>query len=127
MKNENYITLAEEAYEKLREAREAAIEYITRIVKKHGGEVVFDMDYDVENVTILYDGGNHPEYASNCYSTVYRVYEENGEVLLETEDSSGYSFDRMRTGDIIDVADAIYKSADLRITEEESETEEDDQ
>lgn len=115
---ERYIELSHKAYDILREARKAAIDYITRMVKKHGGEIVFDSDYNEENISVMYDGGNHPEYASNCFSTVYSIYEKEGEIYLKIEDCSAYDFDHMGTDDIITVADAIHVSADKRLNEE---------
>ena len=118
---EKYIELSEKAYDILREARKAAIEYITRMLKKHGGKIDFDFNYDRENICVMYDGGNHPEYASNCFSTVYSVFEKEGELYLNIEDCSAYDFDSMGTDDIITVADAIHDSADQRLDEEKEE------
>ena len=44
-------------------------------------------DYDI-SYAICYDGGNHPEYASNCYSCIERIYynEKNDSVLIDVED-----------------------------------------
>lgn len=37
--------------------------------------------------TIAYDGGNHPEYASNCFARIERVYvDTNNNCYIDTED-----------------------------------------
>lgn len=44
---------------------------------------------------VTYDGGNHPEYAANPYSSVYSVYlntEKNG-ILVDCDDCSGLILD----------------------------------
>ena len=119
-KEEKFVSLAKKAYAAMGKARTEAIDYITRTVKKHGGEIKFDFNYDDENITVMYDGGNHPEYASNCFSTVSGlVYnEENDEVYVDIEDCNEYEFDRMSTDDILTVAKAIYNSADKRLKKE---------
>jgi hypothetical protein len=35
---------------------------------------------------ITYDGGRHPEYNSNVYSSIKKIYCQNNKILIETED-----------------------------------------
>ena len=70
---------------------------------------------------ISYDGGNHPEYAANMYSTVDGFRLENDTVIFDIEDSSDYSEDRVMTDDLIDLCDVIigYENADYILGVEE--------
>ena len=96
--------------EALKKMRKDCIAYLKYVLKFYG-EVKFNFDYDEQNICISYDGGNHPEYASNCYSTVYRVYRGNdGEICLEIEDSSAYELDRVSTEDLVCICEAIQDS-----------------
>jgi len=117
-KEEKFVSLAKEAYTAMDKARIEAIGYITRIVKKHGGEIKFDFNYDDEDITVMYDGGNNPEYArwNTVSGLVYN--EENDDVYVDIEDCNEYEFDRMSTDDILTVAKAIYYSADKRLKKE---------
>ena len=56
---------------------------------------------------IAYDGGNHPEYASNLYSTVYGFRLENNEIIFGIEDDPSYSEVRVSTMDLIGICDFI--------------------
>ena len=70
---------------------------------------------------ISYDGGNHPEYATNMYSTVDGFRLENDTIIFDIEDSSDYSEDRVMTDDLIDLCDVIigYENADYILGVEE--------
>ena len=52
-----------------------------------------------ETVTVSFDGGNHPEYASNVFSTVYgvKLCEENEKqtIYFNIEDDDEYCIDRI--------------------------------
>jgi poly-beta-hydroxyalkanoate depolymerase len=51
--------------------------------------------------TIVYDGGNHPEYATNVFSTVDGFYVKNEIVIFDIEDDPHYDESRVNTVDII--------------------------
>lgn len=74
MAKERFLKDNEKAYEWLRKARKSCIEYINRVVSEHKCIIHFDRNYNDENFCIMYDGGNHPEYASNCFSSVESVF-----------------------------------------------------
>lgn len=57
---------------------------------------------------ISYDGGNHPEYASNLYSEVYSVYLKEGQIYFTIEDCDEYEIDRIPTYELIDIMNALY-------------------
>jgi hypothetical protein len=106
------------AYDALSKARTSCMEYITEKVKENGGEIVFDTDYDAENINIMYDGGNHPEYASNCFSFLTRAYINDDSLTFEIEDSNDYDVDRVNTDDLMAIAEAIHDSVIPRLNEE---------
>lgn len=58
-------------------------------------------------VCVTYDGGRHPEYDSNPYSTVYSVFLKDGKIMLETEDCDEYEIDRIDTIELLGVCDFI--------------------
>lgn len=119
MAKEQFIKDNTKAYEWLRKAHHSCIEYITRVVKEHNNIIQFDTDYDDEVLSVSYDGGGHPEYASNCYSDVYNVHiDNNGCLCAEIEECDHYDFERMNTLDIMAIAEAIHDSAVPRLDEE---------
>lgn len=80
------------------------------------------LDYNNDCYPVIsYDGGNHPEYAANMYSTVDGFRLENDTVIFDIEDSSDYSEDRVMTDDLIDLCDVIigYENADYILGVEE--------
>ena len=108
------------AYEWLRKARQSCIDYITKVVKEHDNIITFDFDYDDENMNVMYDGGNHPEYASNAFSCLYNVhFDRNGILCVEIEESPDYDFDRMGTLEIMMIAEAIHDSVLPRLSDPE--------
>lgn len=67
----------------------------------------FLLDGGLGNPTFCYDGGNHPEYASNMYSAV-EGFELKGDKLVFTiEDSDSYEAGRVLTDCLIELCDAI--------------------
>lgn len=72
------------------ELRKESIKYITDAVKKNGSISIYDEDEN-DPVYVSYDGGSHPEYASNLYSMVYDAHINTaGKLVLCIEDSDDY-------------------------------------
>jgi len=81
------------------------IVYLIRILSKNKGKIYWDSSDLREYISVTYNGGNHPEYASNAFSTVNGVYINSkgiyvssngvhinsGDIYLDTEDCSSYS------------------------------------
>lgn len=66
-------------------------------------------------ISVSYNGGNHPEYASNAYSLVNRIYfDERYEtpstkgIFLDIEDTDGYSVMELRTAEIVELYEYIF-------------------
>lgn len=88
-----------------RKLRGSCIRYIVAAIQKYG-PIEFDYDND-EYVTVIYDGGNHPEYASNAFSQVNRVYMKNNDIYVETEDSD-IKETELSTEELYDIAGIIH-------------------
>ena len=87
--------------------RKECLSYLRNIVSKHNNSYEFDNDF---MVTISYDGGNHPEYASNVYSQVHRIYIKDNKLLFDIDDECAYSEDRITTYELFNIASDIYYS-----------------
>lgn len=62
--------------------------------------------------TIAYDGGRHPEYASNLYSTVNGFSLVNGKIVFDIEDCDSYSEDRVTTTELTELCDYLIEYED---------------
>jgi hypothetical protein len=79
--------------------------------------------------TIVYDGGNHPEYATNVFSTVDGFRIENEIVIFDIEDDPHYDESRVNTVDIIELCEMIieYENKGYELGVKEYEDEEDEE
>ena len=97
--------VADKFFEASRELRKECIKYIKSVVKKYKTLDFSDCEY---NICVPYDGGNHPEYASNCFSDVYSVsLNDKGNIVLEIEDCDEYDIEDVPTEQVYDLADYI--------------------
>lgn len=83
-----------------------SLDYLKKLCEENG-----TINFEVLDlyVAVTYDGGNHPEYASNVFSHVIDVHlDENGNVELCTEDCDEYEVDRVCAADLYGVAIEIY-------------------
>jgi hypothetical protein len=90
------------------ELRNESIKFITDTIKKVSGDKgsinLYDEDEN-DSVYVSYDGGRHPEYASNLWSMVYDVHiDSKGKLALCIEDSDDYEITRCTTMEIYEVA-----------------------
>jgi len=88
--------------------------FLKGLLALNGGKIEFH-EYDEDGVQIddnsfcvSYDGGNHPEYDSNCFSEVRSVYIKDGEIYLDTEDCDEYSIKHVSDREIIEMCLYIY-------------------
>ena len=79
--------------------------------------------------TISYDGGNHPEYDSNVFSTVDGFKLENEIIIFDIEDDPQYDDSRVNTDDIINLCEMIieYEKQGYELGVNEYEDEEDEE
>lgn len=110
MEKENFEKTFEEMFELSVNARNEAIKFITDKLNEVEGkklewdwEVLEEKGIDVPYVS--YDGGAHPEYASNLYDECYGVYlDKNGKLCLDIESSNIYEATRVETNELYGVA-----------------------
>ena len=90
-------------------------EFIQNVLKAWGGDG-FDfsaiqrvLNYDDAYVTVVYDGGRHPEYNSNAFSEVELVHLNNEKSIIQfdTEDEEDCDIVRFDVDGIYAVADAM--------------------
>ena len=84
-----------------REAAKKSKEFLIKALSLNGGKIEFhtyDEDgyqTDDNSFCVPYDGGNHPEYASNCFSNVESVFMEDKDIFLEIEDCDEYPLENI--------------------------------
>lgn len=79
-----------EAYKVIAKCANDAIPQMKEILRRYNGAVdvgQIALEMGVESINVNYDGGNHPEYDSNVFSEVERVYIVDDRLLVETEDT----------------------------------------
>lgn len=94
-----------ECVEIKRKIKEVSIKTIKAVLSKADGNSV-EID-DVNMMSVPYDGGNHPEYASNCYSRLNSVYLKDGGIFLDIEDCDEYEIERIDDDDVFAIAEVL--------------------
>jgi len=59
-------------------------------------------------MSVNYDGGNHPECGSNVYSVVRSVFNKSGKIYVEIEDDDEYPIDNLSTAELVELCELIY-------------------
>lgn len=92
----------------LTQIHQECIDYLTELLSKEEYKNGISCETeDGSSTCVTYDGGNHPEYASNAFSTVKGVFMKDGRIYLSTEDCDEYPIDRIETLEIVGVCDFI--------------------
>lgn len=89
----------------MKEYREVALEYLKDLLGKYQ-RILFNFNGDnpEEIVCVGYDGGGHPEYASNVFSEVSSVgLNVGGEISFEIDEDDDYTIDRIETNELYSV------------------------
>jgi hypothetical protein len=107
MKAEQYFEKADALYDGIlqthKDIRKNCETFLKKVLKEEGGSI--DLTDFESNISVTYDGGNHPEYASNAFSIVEGVYlDEKGNIVLQTEDCSEYPIENINWSEVYDVA-----------------------
>lgn len=115
MKAETYFKQADALYDGIlstsRKIRQKCETYIKKVLEERGGSI--DLTDSGDMVSVTYDGGNHPEYASNAFSLVEGVYlDKNGDIVLQIEDCSEYPIENINWIEVYDVAAFIHENFD---------------
>ena len=98
-------------------------EYLTEVAKAWGDKQfplsTINREFDCNDAycCIVYDGGNHPEYASNACSEVESVYMRENVLTFSIEDDGRYEYDRVDGEDIITIAYAVDAAIDYVLDE----------
>lgn len=87
----------------------ACIEYLTDLLQNNNNRIYWDRLELEYFVCVNYDGGNHPEYASNVFSTVYGIFIENNNIYLDIEDCKKYNIDNLTICELYNVCAFIDK------------------
>lgn len=84
--------------------RDICVKYLTATLKLNDGNIDWEDVELSEFVSVPYDGGNHPEYASNVFSIVYGVFfDEEKNICLKTEDCDHYYICDVTTDGLADL------------------------
>lgn len=101
------IKLKESIAETERKIKEGCLEYLKKVLKENGGRI--SCEVKDEFITVPYDGGRHPEYASNEFSNVDEVYLKGDKIFLSIEETDEYEIDRINDDDLYSVAMFVYE------------------
>lgn len=109
---------ANELLEKIRpmteEIRERCLDFLRSELEKADGHKIDFFNEEGEPigdefVSVPYNGGRHPEYASNAFSGVNSVYlDENSNIMLDIEDCDCYDINNIDWDDVANVATFVY-------------------
>ena len=86
-----------------KEIRDLCIQYLIELLKKNNSKIYWEDIYLDESVTVSYDGGRHPEYASNVYSVVNGLFIDDNKIYLDIEDCSKYAINNITTEELCDL------------------------
>lgn len=101
------IKLKESIAETERKIKEGCLEYLKKVLKQNGGRI--SCEVKDEFLTVPYDGGRHPEYATNEFSNVDEVYLKDDKIFLSIEETDEYEIGRINDDDLYSVAMFVYE------------------
>lgn len=113
--------LVEEWFEISSNLKTKLIEYLNEVLAQSNNRLDW---YNIEDVmdwrpTVIYDGGNHPEYASTVDNDVYGIYMEDNNIYLDTAECSKYSIDRIPISELYYVTEFIDNNLETIITNQD--------
>ena len=73
-----------------------------------------EMQDEFQAVTVPYDGGNHPEYNSNCFSQVNAAYLKGNDIYLDIDETDEYSIDNIDIQDVENIAELVKSIIDYQ-------------
>ena len=99
---EKFKVIGKEIVERLAPLRKNCITFLKDILKEFNGVISLvnsDNEFvDNDVVSCTYDGGNHPEYAANPFSIIYRVKSfGDDDIRLDIEDTDDYPLENIST------------------------------
>jgi len=111
---EKAITLFESISPTFGEIKKECTKYLKKVLNKAKNNRIEFFNEEGESiinefVSVPYDGGNHPDYASNAFSTVYSVFlNESGDICLRTEDCDEYGIENVNWDNLYDVSMHVF-------------------
>ena len=110
----NFNAISKEYYKAQEQMREICLDMLKEICNRREDKTIDlsglkDYIYDSGDAcpTIKYDGGRHPEYATNMYSDIYEFKYDGTFILFDIEDSEDYKDYRVDTEDLIELCEVI--------------------
>ena len=105
-----------------RNLRKSCIDYIRGVLKGLDGEMIVldpksmdeEMQDEFQAVTVPYDGGNHPDYNSNCFSQVNAAYLKGNDIYLDIDETDEYSIDNIDIQDVENIAELVKSIIDYQ-------------
>ena len=105
-----------------RNLRKSCIDYIRWVLKGLDGEMIVldpksmdeEMQDEFQAVAVPYDGGNHPEYNSNCFSQVNAAYLKGNDIYLDIDETDEYSIDNIDIQDVENIAELVKSIIDFQ-------------
>lgn len=109
MEDVNFIKIGDDFSNIATQLKQECVDYLTQVTKENGS-IKFDLEQEDEYVCVSYDGGRHPEYGSNVYSTVYSISfnDDENRLSIETEDDDDYTVDRLSIDELYNLTLAVY-------------------
>lgn len=94
-----------------KEAQQRSEAYLKKVLEEAEGKRI-DIDEEESGyLCVTYDGGRHPEYDSNPFSTIHGVFlNEQGKICLDIDDCEEYGIDRINWDDVVSIAELVYDS-----------------
>ena len=98
--------------------RTKGLEIIKAALVQNEGKISFREIYDEnecgEILSVIYDGGNHPEYNANPFSIVNGLYLKNDNIVIDCEDCDEYYIDSVGVEDISSIANYLVENSYIK-------------
>lgn len=113
---EKAISLLNEKVIPLRkEINERCINYLKKTLEEAENKRISFLNENGEYINdtplcVSYDGGNHPEYASNVFNNVQAIYlDEKNNIKLDTDECNDYGIERITWDELFDIANYVFE------------------
>lgn len=87
----------------------ACIEYLTDLLQNNNNRIYWDRLKLQSSVCVNYDEGNHPDWASNVFSTVYSIFIKDNHIYLDISDCEKYDINNLTICELYNVCTFIDK------------------
>lgn len=87
--------------------KKGCMDYLSELLDSNDNNIDWEEIELPEYVSVAYDGGNHPEYDSNVFSTVYGIKAEGDNMYLHTEDCDEYDISYVSVSELYTLCDFL--------------------